>query len=248
MGTNFHTALTTATRWLTTDVNPAFASLDTAISYLKNVIVSCAGVITYNKATGVLTWSGTITIQFNDQNGLAVVNTIAATNITVADNQFAYVDLSETNNAAVTMAVATITGGSASNFLANLRLVLGYRNTTSDEFYSSRLSNIKEDIVTLISSANVTIDWSKGKKQQITLGHDAAFTHSGGVDGETYILYIRQSASAAKTPTWANTRYGTEVTAITISATLSSENIVGFIYRTGIGYCAVSSVSAYVAA
>ncbi len=247
MGTNFHTAFTTAIRWLTTDVNPAFADLDKAITYLKNVIVSCAGVITYNKSTGVLTWSGTITIQFNDQNGLAKVNTIAANNITVADNQFAYVDLSETNNAAVTMAVATITGGSASNFLANLRLVLGYRNTTSDEFYSSVLSNIKEAVVTLTSASSVTIDWSKGETQQITLGHDVAFTHSGGVDGRIYTLYIRQNASVAKTPTWVNNRYGTEVTAIIISATLSSENIARFVYRTGIGYCAISTVSAYVA-
>jgi hypothetical protein len=139
MTTNYHTPLTTATRWLTTDVNPVFADLDKAITDIRKVF-------------------------------------------------------------------------------------------------------------TLTSSANVTIDWSQGHKQEILLAHDVAFTHSGGVDGETYILYIRQSASAAKTPTWVNTRYGTEVTAIVISATLSSENIVGFIYRTGIGYCAVSSVSAYVAA
>jgi hypothetical protein len=247
MGTNFHTALTTATKWLTTDVNPAFAALDRGITYLKNVMVSCAGVITYNKATGVLTWSGVITILFNDAAGLAKVNTIAANNITIADNQFVYVDLSETNNAALTAAVATVTGAVASNFILFNRLVLGYRNTTNDEFYSDVLSNIQEAVVTLTSAASVTIDWSKGKKQQITLGHDVAFTHSGGVDGEIYMLYIRQNASAAKTPTWVNNHYGTEVTAITISATLSSENIAKFIYRTGIGYCAVSSVSAYVA-
>ena len=248
MGTNFHTAPVGTTRWFVTDIAPIFASLDKGITYLKNVMVSCAGVITYNKATGVLTWSGVITILFNDAAGLAKANTIAAGNITVADNQFVYVDLSETNNAVLTAAVATVTTAVASNFILFNRLVLGYRNTTSDEFYPVYLRGIlQENVITLTSATSVTIDWSKGKKQQITLGHDVAFTHSGGVDGEIYMLYIRQNASAAKTPTWVNNRYGTEVTAITISATLSSENIAKFIYRTGIGYCAVSSVSAYVA-
>lgn len=247
MGVNFHTAFTTATRWLVGDVNPVPSDLDKAITYLKNVMVSCAGIITYNKATGVLTWSGVITILFNDAAGLAKANTIAAGNITVGDNQFVYVTLSETNNAVLTAAVATVTTASASNFIANLRLVLGYRNTTSDEFYSDVLDNVQEAIVTLTSAANVTIDWSKGHRQEIVLGHDVAFTHSGGVNGEAYFLYIRQDPASARTPTWVNNRYGTEVTAITISATLSSENIAEFIYRTGIGYCVVSSVSGYVA-
>jgi hypothetical protein len=247
MGTNFHSAWDTDTLFKPTSMNPALASLDQAITYLKNVMVSCAGIITYNKATGVLTWSGTITILFIDQNGLAKANTIAAGNITIVDNQFVYVTLSETNNAVLTASVATVTTGSASNFKDALLLVLGYRDTTSDEFYSDILDNVKEAVVTLTSSANVTIDWSKGKRQQIILGHDVAFTHSGGIDGETYFLYIRQDPASARTPTWVNNRYGTEVTSIVISATLSSENIAEFIYRTGIGYCAVRSVSTYVA-
>lgn len=247
MGTNFHTAFTIATRWLVGDVNPVPSDLDKAITYLKNVMVSCAGIITYNKGTGVLTWSGVITILFNDAAGLAKANTIAAGNITVVDNQFVYVTLSETNNAVLTAAVATVTTASASNFIANLRLVLGYRNTTSDEFYSDVLDHIQEAVVTLTSATDVTVDWSKGHRQEILLAHDVAFTHSGGVDGETYLLYVRQNASVAKAPTWVNNRYGTEVTAITISATLSSANIIEFIYRTGIGYCAVRSLSAYTA-
>lgn len=247
MGTNFHTALTTATKWLIADVNPVPSDLDKAITYLKNVMVSCAGNITYNKATGVLTWSGVITILFNDAAGLAKANTISASNITVADNQFVYVTLNETNNTVLTAAVATVTTGSASNFKALAVLVLGYRNTTSDEFYSDVLSNIKESIVTLTSATNVTIDWSKGSAQEIVLGHDVAFTHSGGVDGKLYTLFIRQDPASARVPTWVNNRYGTEVTAITISATLSSANMAMFIYRTGIGYCAMLSVSAYTA-
>lgn len=144
MGTNFHTAWTTTIKFLTTDMNVPPASLDRAITYLKNVMVSCAGAITFASATGVLTWAGAIEIIFTDSAGLAKKNTVNASNVTVGDNQFAYVDLSETNNAVLTVSVATVTTGSASNFVAYNRLVLGYRNTTSDEFYSSHFTIIPE--------------------------------------------------------------------------------------------------------
>jgi len=247
MGNNYHTLPVTTTAWSLADFSAFLAELDRAITYHKLAIVHCDGRIHYNKATGVLTWTDTLRIHFNRADGLAIQNTVAAGNITLADNEFVYVDLSETNDAALSAAKGAITTGAASNFKAYNRLVLGYRNTASDAFFPVYLKNVEESIVTLASGANVTIDWSKGHKQQITLGHDVAFTHSGGVDGETYILYIRQDPASARTPTWVNTIYGAEITEVTISATLSSENILGFIYRTGIGYCLVSNVSGYVA-
>jgi hypothetical protein len=144
MGTNFHTAWTTVKKFLTTDMNPVPASLDQAITYLKNVMISCAGAISFASATGVLTWAGVIEIIFTDSTGLAKKNTVNAGNVTVGDNQFAYVDLSETNNAVLTVSVATVTTGSASNFILFNRLVLGYRNTTTDEFYSQYFTIIPE--------------------------------------------------------------------------------------------------------
>ena len=47
----------------------------------------------------------------------------------------AYVDLSETNDAAVTVYAASLTTAAASTTKAYNRLVLGYRNTASDAFY-----------------------------------------------------------------------------------------------------------------
>lgn len=58
-----------------------------------------------------------------------------AGSIVLSDNEFAYVDLNETNNAAVTVAKAAVTTGAASNFKTYNRLVLGYRNTLSENFY-----------------------------------------------------------------------------------------------------------------
>ena len=135
MGVNFHTAWVADTLWKPTSMNPVPAALDKGITYLKNVIVHCDGTISYVKATGVLTWSGVLRILFNKENGDAVQNTVNAGNITLADNEFAYVDLNETNDTVIAVGKAAVTTASASNFMAVNRLVLAYRNTTSDELY-----------------------------------------------------------------------------------------------------------------
>ena len=247
MGTNFHTAYSSATRFLEADMNPVPASLDKAITYLKNIQVSSAGPIKFNKSSGYLTWAATITIIFADQTGLAKANTIAASNISIATNQYAYVDLSETNNAVLTMAVATITTGSAAAFIPYNRIVLGYRNATAPTEFYPTMFNTVEDIVVITSGASKTIDWALGHKQSIVLGHDVAFTHSNGVNGEYYTLFIRQAPDTlAFTPTWTNNKYSTEVPAVVISATFATENIATFVYRTGIGYCLVSTLSALI--
>ena len=64
----------------------------------------------------VLTWSGTIHVYFTRTDGVAIHNSIAAGNITLADDEFCYVTLSETNDAVLTMAKAAIGDGSASAF------------------------------------------------------------------------------------------------------------------------------------
>ncbi len=232
MGTNFHTAWDTAIIFKPASMNPALASLDKGITYLKNIIVHCDGEITYNKATGVLTWSDVLRIHFNREDGQAIQNTVAAGNITPADNEFVYLDLNETNNTALTAQKAAITTGAASNFKAVNRIVLGYRNTASDEFYPVYLENVKEAVVTVASAANVTIDWSKGHVQQITLDQNASVTFSGGHDGDKLILRVKQDATGTRVPTWPGTvRYGTDITGITLTTTANKTDYIGFVYN-----------------
>ena len=135
MGSNFHTPWTGATLFRDTSMNPALASLDKGITYLKNVIVHTDGAITYNKTTGQLAWASTLRILFNREDGQAIQNTVSAGNITLADNEFAYVTLNETNNTVLTVSKAAINTGIASNFLAVGILVLVYRNSGSDELF-----------------------------------------------------------------------------------------------------------------
>jgi hypothetical protein len=140
MGSNFHTPWQDAsTVYTAASMNPALSSLDAALTYLKNVIVHCDGAITWNSGTGVLAWGDVLRILFNRADGQAIQNIVSAGSITLADNEFAYVDLSETNNAVVSVAKAAVTTGAESNFKAVNRIVLAYRNTASDALFPVHL-------------------------------------------------------------------------------------------------------------
>lgn len=136
MGANFHTAYADgSTIFAASSMEPPLSDLDRAISYTKNVIVHCDGVINYSASSGQLTWSGTMRILFVRADGQLIQNTVATGGVTLSDNQMAYVDLSETNDAAVTVSTTSLTTAAASTTKAYNRLVLGYRNTASDAFY-----------------------------------------------------------------------------------------------------------------
>lgn len=135
MGSNFHTPYAITTKSRASELNTPLAALDKQLSYQQNMIIHCDGDITYDPATGVLAWSGALRILFNTAAGLAVQNTVATGNVTLADNEFAYVTLNETNDTALSVSKTTITTGTTSNFLAQGRLVLGYRNTASDGYF-----------------------------------------------------------------------------------------------------------------
>ena len=166
MGANFHTAYADGTTiFAASSMEAPLSDLDRAISYTKNVIVHCDGVINYSSASGQLTWSGTLRILFVRADGQLIQNTVAAGGVTLSDNQMAYVDLSETNDAAVTMYTASLTTAAASTTKAYNRLVLGYRNTASDAFYPVGVKvPINPSVVGFFGSAPVA-------KTTVTLGN-----------------------------------------------------------------------------
>jgi hypothetical protein len=138
MGANFHTPWVDKptygyTVYTAASMNPNLASLDRGLTYLKNIMVGYGGTISW--ATGTLTWSSEIEIRFNTAAGLSIRNYIAAGNIALADDEYAYVDLSETDDTLLTVSKATIPDNAASTFIAYNRLVLGYRESISDNFY-----------------------------------------------------------------------------------------------------------------
>lgn len=166
MGANFHTAYADGTTiFAASSMEAPLSDLDRAISYTKNVIVHSDGVINYSSASGQLTWSGTLRILFVRADGQMIQNTVAAGGVTLSDNQMAYVDLSETNDTAVTVYAASLTTAAASTTKAYNRLVLGYRNTASDAFYPVNVRlPVNSSVVGFFGSAPVT-------KATVTLGN-----------------------------------------------------------------------------
>jgi|GEM_PF-1114306 len=138
MGNNFHDPWSDdITKWKAEEMNRPLSYLDRGITFLKNNTIACDGDVAYNPSTGGLSWSGTIHLYFNNTNGLATHNNIPAGSVTLLDNEFAFVTLSETNDATLTVSKAAIATGSASNFLTYNLVVLGYRNTADDNFYGA---------------------------------------------------------------------------------------------------------------
>ena len=136
MGANFHTAYADGTTiFAAASMEAPLSELDRAISYTKNVIVHSDGDIRYLPDSGELTWSGALRILFIRADGQLIQNTVAAGGVTFTGNQMAYVDLSEINDAAVTVNVAGLTTAAASATKPYNRLVLGYLSSASDAFY-----------------------------------------------------------------------------------------------------------------
>ena len=58
MGTNFHTAWVNSPTagyktWGAASVNPTWAEFDKALTYLKNIMVGCEGVLSWTPGKGV---------------------------------------------------------------------------------------------------------------------------------------------------------------------------------------------------
>ncbi len=142
MGNYFTAFAAGVTAFTAAALGAPLVTLDRAITYHKGAFVGCDGVLSWTSATGVLDWTGAIHIYFTSAAGNAVHNSIATGNITLADGEFCYVTLSETNDAVLTMSKASLGAGSASAFKAYNVLCMGYRNTADDGFYPEELAGV----------------------------------------------------------------------------------------------------------
>jgi len=237
MAPNYHTPwVDDVTPFVAASMNAPLVALDKAITKLKNFMIGGGGTITYVKATGVLTWSATINIHFTSDAGLTVKNTIAAGNVTLTDDQFAYVDLSETTGTALTVTVVSIpAGGAASTMMTYNRLILAWRDA-NDNLYPVYLHPQYNDpdklVQTLTDADAVTIDWSKGSTAEITLDRaTTAFTFSGGYNGQKCLLIIKQYAGTGAVTFGAEVRVGADLALPTLTATAGKEDYLGFQYR-----------------
>ena len=240
MGANYYTPYsntTPKTSFTKASMDVPFAGLDRAITKLKNIMIGGGGTITYVKATGVLTWSATINIHFTSDAGLTVKNTIAAGNVTLTDDQYAYVDLSETTATALTVTAASIpAGGAASTMKGYNRLILAWRDA-NDNLYPVYLHpqyNDPDKIVQTLTDADaVTIDWSRGSTAEITLDRATTeFTFSGAYNGQRCVLIIKQYSGPGAVTFGAEVRAGADLESPpTLTETENKKDYLGYIYN-----------------
>ena len=205
MGNNFYTKyINGTTRFKLAHMDAPFAELDKMIGYHQNPIIHTDGLVEYDILTGKLSWSSTIRIFFNASDGTSVSNTIAAGNVTLSDGQIAYVDLNETDATVITVTGASVSLASASNFIQVGRMVLGYRNTASNQYFPVHLNlfdgtqtgEVQTTTATATTLMNLTL--TEGKAYQIearVVGREGDITEVG-----TYIrraFVYRQTAGGA---------------------------------------------------
>lgn len=205
MGNNLYTKwVDGTTTFSVASMDTPLGELDKAIGYRHNPIFHTDGVVEYDILTGKLSWSSTIRIYFTTAAGDIVSNTIAAGSVTLTDNQFAYADLNETDTTVISVTAASITLAASSNTIAVARVVLGYRNTASDQYFPVMLplfdgtlhGAIQTTDATVTTLASLTL--SEGKAYQVEARVTAREGDITWVN--TYIrraLVYRQTAGSA---------------------------------------------------
>lgn len=138
---NFHSPYDNNTLFKPVYMNPPLEALDTAITYLKGIMVHCDGDLAYNPTSGLLSWSGIIRIWFTAANGTCLANYINPGSITINNGAFAYVDLIEVHEQTISMQSDYITGNALSKVLPNERLVMAAKNTSSGNLYLINLQS-----------------------------------------------------------------------------------------------------------
>jgi len=81
------------------------------------------------------------------------------------------------------------------------------------------------------STGAVTIDWSAGGTQHITLTGNVTLTFSNGVSGHKYTLIVKQDGTGGRTVTWPGTVRWSGASAPTVTTTASKSDYIGFVYN-----------------
>ncbi len=95
--------------------------------------------------------------------------------------------------------------------------------------------------VELQDAPTITVDWSKGSTQAVTLHGDRRIVFRKGVKGGRYLLIIRQDAHGSRTVEWPSTVQwpGGAPQSNILTTTANRKDFIGFFYD-GEKYDAVS--------
>ena len=89
--------------------------------------------------------------------------------------------------------------------------------------------------VELADAPTITVDWSKGSIQAVTLGGNRALTFLNGQKGGKYMLRLRQDATGSRTVTWPSSVHWPGANGPTLTTMAGKADYIVFIYN-GVSY------------
>jgi len=100
--------------------------------------------------------------------------------------------------------------------------------------------------VELADAPTITVDWSKGHTQAVTLHGNRSFTFSNGQKGGHYLLIVRQDATGSRGVTWpASVHFpGDNRQAPALTTTANKKDYISLFYD-GVSYDALALAQNY---
>lgn len=93
------------------------------------------------------------------------------------------------------------------------------------------LADTAPTYVELADAPTITVDWSTGNTQAVTLHGNRAFTFAHGQKGGKYLLIIKQDATGSRTVTWPASVRWPGVTGPTLTTTAGKTDYLTFFYN-----------------
>jgi hypothetical protein len=87
----------------------------------------------------------------------------------------------------------------------------------------------------LTDAPTITVDWSKGTTQTVTLGGNRALAFVNGQKGGKYILIIKQDATGSRTVTWPSSVHWPGTYGPTLTSIAGKTDYISFFYN-GVSY------------
>lgn len=84
--------------------------------------------------------------------------------------------------------------------------------------------------VELADAPAITVDWSKGNTQAVTLHGNRTFTFSNGQRGAKYLLILRQDLTGSRVPTWPPAVHWAGSYPPTLTTTANRKDYLSFFY------------------
>ena len=188
-------------------------------------------------AVGTATGQGRVTPLLVGTNG----QVLTADSTTTEGIKWATPASGSVTSVGLTSTSLTVTGspittsGTLTVELPNTAVAAGsytHANITVDAQGRLTAASTSNGIQTVTYAATPTVNWANVETSRITLTGNCVITNSGAVDGQKMMLEVTQDATGGRTLSFTSeTRFGTDITSITLTTTPSKMDRIGLVYN-----------------